>query len=265
MIDARSSKRIRGRAAAAGLVAAFAAVTGACGSESAEPPKRGEDGTGGAGGGGIGGGGGVDLPPSNFDAGVACTTTPQSGCAPSDTCAVATLDGRTACQNAGTAPVGAYCVDDYDCGAGLVCLGGICYAQCQTPGDCGGVAQGCDQIYTAADQPITGFLACSIPCSPADPQNTAQEPSLAACASGYACYARDTPRGSTSCYPGGSVGLGGACDTDCGPGLVCLSDGTNATCQRFCVMGVTACNCLQFAEPYFIGLDDAIVEVGYCG
>lgn len=241
----------------------IALLVAACGGESEAPRSPGGEGGSGEGGGGTGG---EPAPPSNFDAAAACTTAPQTGCAPTHTCAVATLDGRTACQGAGSAPPGAYCGADYDCSPGLVCISSICHAQCLTPEDCGGVAQACEQIFSGGtEQPIPGYLTCSTPCNPADPTNAAQEPSLAGCAAGLTCYPRDTPTGSTECYAAGSVGLGGLCDSDCAPGLVCLGNGTTQTCQPFCVMDLTACSCQPFAEPSYVGIDGEFWEVGYCG
>lgn len=197
----------------------------------------------------------------------ACTVFPQAGCSADHTCVVTTAVGDTICESAGTAPAASACGGEGDCALGLTCVGSVCRPFCKAPSDCEGTASACFQVNLGM-KPVPGWTTCSLPCNPADPQNVAGIQGLVACAAGNGCFSLDPavgPQGSTDCFVGGTAAEGAACDTvDCGPGLVCLNDGTTKSCHPFCVMGLTSCTCLSFAEPFYAAISNDIKEVGYC-
>jgi hypothetical protein len=239
-------------------IATLAVAAWGCGAGAETKP----DGTGGS-----GGTGGAPEAPMNHPASEPCTVVPQGGCPASHTCLVATVDGATICQGAGFSPLGGWCAASTDCAPGLSCIGSVCMAFCYAPGDCGGVAPACIQIFYG-DQPVNGWLTCSIPCNPADPQNTAALEGVVGCPGGMGCFELDPsigPQGSTSCYWVGQGGAFAPCESveDCAPGLICLNDGA-LSCRPLCILGQSPCNCLSFAQPMHAAISGAVVEVGYC-
>lgn len=244
--------------ACGGLVALAILVNAGCQADPGTPDPKPSSTTGGA----------MPEPPKSYPASDPCTVLPQAGCPADHTCLIATEGGATVCQSAGTAPLAGACAGNSECAPGLVCVGATCQSFCEQPSDCEGTAPACIQI-TVGSKPVKGWSVCSIPCNPADPQNTAGAKGILACPAGLTCFSLDPSvgqKGSTGCYPAGAAPSGAACASgnDCGPGLVCLTDAGASACRPMCVMGQSQCTCSSFAEPFYAAIAGAIVEVGYC-
>lgn len=216
---------------------------------------------------GDGGGGQGAGEPANYPSNQPCSVLPQAGCAAGHSCQVATLGGATMCQQAGGVPDGGLCASNSDCAPGLSCVWNMCRSYCHVPEDCAGLAPACFQVEWGA-QPVAGWLACSRPCNPADPGNATGMQGLFACPPGMGCYPAQPggSLGSNDCYVAGTGPVGTACQDggDCAPGLVCLSDGSSASCRPMCVMGLGGCACAPFAQPFYAATPNGILEVGYC-
>lgn len=204
-----------------------------------------------------------DYPASN-----ACTVVPQAGCDPDHTCVIATADGATLCEGAGTAPLGGACGSDGDCAVGLTCVGSACHAFCEQPSDCKGPIAACTAVYHDM-KPVPGWQTCALQCNPGDPQNTGGIAGIIGCPSGLTCFALSSdvgPQGSTECYPAGPGAAGASCTSsnDCGVGLICLTNQGSSSCTKMCLLGLGQCNCASFGQPQHVELPSGMMEVGYC-
>ena len=242
-----------------GLVALAVVVSAGCQAETVAPDPKPSSTT---------GGGAGPQTPESYAASDPCSVHPQVGCPADHTCLIATENGATVCQSAGSTPLAGGCAGNSECAPGLVCIGSTCQSFCEQPTDCEGTAPACIQIMIGST-PVKGWNVCSIACNPADPQNTAGAKGILACPPAMGCFplgASVGQKGSTGCYSVGTAPSGAACVNggDCGPGLVCLTDAGASACRPMCVMGQSQCTCNSFAEPFHAAIAGTIVEVGYC-
>lgn len=207
--------------------------------------------------------------PANYPASEQCSVFPQAGCPSTHTCQIATYGGATICEGAGQVPQAGYCLTSSDCAVGLSCLYSQCRPHCRQAADCPGPGATCMQVTDSGGQPFNGWMVCSVPCNPADPQNLAGLEGLFACPGGWGCFPTgEGEPGSTECYIFGPGATGSSCEGtgDCQPGNICLTDSSagTKTCEPLCVFGLTGCSCQPFAEPFYVAMPSGLLEVGWC-
>jgi hypothetical protein len=223
-----------------------------------------------------------DAPPvvgedANNCANQPCDILTQCGCAANKACDVDTsdLDGP-ACRNVAAAPKpeGGVCGSNLtNCEPGLVCLGGFCKKYCDANSDCAAPRGQCviDIVNGSTQQEIPNIPdVCSSGCDPSNNVAGGCTGTNTKCGIFQQTHNGQT-FGISDCTVSGAGTAGANCkvgtqgdDKLCAPDHVCVTDGTNFTCEEVCNKTAnTGCStgiCTSFGTPFLI----LGVEYGIC-
>ncbi len=184
-----------------------------------------------------------------------CGVSPQCGCATNETCDVTNMTtGASACVKAGSGAAGASCTSSSGCLPGLTCASGVCHAYCGAGGSCTGGAS-CLSYNNASGKAIPNYDVCSVSCDLMNPK--------AACGSN-GCG--NVSGSITNCQKAGTGLSDDSCNSaaDCSPGMLCIDDGYDTVCEKWCRIGKGDCplgfSCTALASPPVIGG----VTYGFC-
>ena len=150
--------------------------------------------------------------------------------------------GEGVCVEPGTASEGESCGDGVSCNAGLTCVSvdvetALCYPICD-PVAAAGTSGSCDADEECASLYSDGTLLAFGFCD--ETTVTGCTPFISGdCAVGEWCMPSLETPDTGDCIPGGTAGVGEACDTaDCGADLVCLTDGfCHSICDHYATTG----------------------------
>jgi hypothetical protein len=188
----------------------------------------------------------------------------RQDCADGELCGYRTDDAGVtarACLPAGSAEEGEPCPtreSPNGCAKGLICVDGegdagtgVCARLCYADSDCAAPAS-CEELLTLSGTPETPTLCVTLPACDLFAQDCS--------AAGAACY---IGRSRPSCYPEGSVAMGGVCrrSSDCVKGAACAQDGQGQmTCRPLCTTdgshpcATGSCAAAQSPAPEGVGV-----------
>ncbi len=180
---------------------------------------------------------GTAAPDAGGDAecGEPCGAVSQCGCEDSQGCYLSG-SGDAACLQAGDRTQDMACGNDDDCAAGYDCVsagpgGRHCQKYCGNDGDCDGALSLCNREVGGGAARI-----CTSDC----------DPMVGGCTSGEDCVlgVGEDGRFDANCRVPGSGAYLDSCvnQSDCGPGLLCVSTpGSGTYCQYLCEVGSADC------------------------
>jgi hypothetical protein len=200
-----------------------------------------------------------DLGPCALGDGGSCTVFPQCGCAPGESCDVATTAGSTGCRPVGSTPNWNAC-SNASCTVGSTCVvaWGVCAPFCAGDSDCSG--HDCVSEFPAS-------RVCSSLCDPVSPQSSAMP--YTACGLGVGCQPLFGTNGASYCTSSvDSNGTQGAscASRNCATGFLCVNNQCRKACHAGskvdCTVGLV---CAQLTSPVdgspvFVGSS----ALGYC-
>lgn len=163
-----------------------------------------------------------------------CEAVSQCGCDGSEGCYL-TGTGEASCLTAGDRTQDETCGSDDDCAAGYDCVsagpgGRHCQKYCSEDGHCDGDLSLCNREVGGGAARI-----CTSDC----------DPMVGGCGSGDDCVlgVGEDGRFDANCRVPGTGSFLDACvdQSDCGPGLLCVSNGSGTYCEYLCEVGTADC------------------------